>query len=496
MLVARDLTTFSMRGKTFSRFSTFPDILTNSPVPFYYSIDGMNGLVSDGAPGCAQFFGLIPQASKGTNTADLALVGYYIAVGTNTNVNGFVTKNYNLFRYYIAPSNASTRIATWLTNSSGGASTLYTNIAADSEILARNACNFQLTFYGAAGTITNGVNYSNNTSFERRKIGMEYDFRISKKWGIEGFYNDFDFSSLNLNGIRPYYKPFGGTSVPVLKNLEFGLSLVTDFDKTKTATSDSTFRRSAFTSESGMWATSFDAGTYLVNTRLLTLTAYAQAASLIKNNSDSLDRFVKANNLNYGTGLGASVGISAQFRLIANILTLQARIERNWHGRNFIPQFFDIAYELDRDARIAQLARAEVGNGTFGRLDAQILNQITLTGALYVPDNVSITNPGMVQFNAQSPQLGPISIRATYIKSGLTNMGDAITLDERSQAFARISYNISKYFITGVEYRWTFARVEDGSFKATNFVSPFFALNIPFNLNSSSNPNSSVPRNR
>lgn len=325
---------------------------------------------------------------------------------------------------------------------------------------------------------------------------MEYDFRISKKWGIEGFYNDFDFSSLNLNGIRPYYKPFGGTSVPVLKNLEFGLSLVTDFDKTKTATSDSTFRRSAFTSESGMWATSFDAGTYLVNTRLLTLTAYAQAASLIKNNSDSLDRFVKANNLNYGTGLGASVGISAQFRLIANILTLQARIERNWHGRNFIPQFFDIAYELDRDTRIAQLARAEVGNGTFGRLDAQILNQITLTGALYVPDNVSITNPGMVQFNAQSPQLGPISIRATYIKSGLTNMGDAITLDERSQAFARISYNISKYFITGVEYRWTFARVEDGSFKATNFVSPFFALNIPFNLNSSSNPNSSVPRNR
>lgn len=180
MLVARDLTTFSMRGKTFSRFSTFPDILTNSPVPFYYSIDGMNGLVSDGAPGCAQFFGLIPQASKGTNTADLALVGYYIAVGTNTNVNGFVTKNYNLFRYYIAPSNASAGIAEWLTNKSGSASSLFTNIANNSEILARNTCNFQLTFYSAAGTITNGVNYSNNTSssgfYGGNKMAIELSF--------------------------------------------------------------------------------------------------------------------------------------------------------------------------------------------------------------------------------------------------------------------------------------------------------------------------------
>ena len=179
ILMARDLTTFSMRGKTFSRFSTFPSKLTNSPVPFYYSSDGSNGLVSYGAPGCAQFFGLIPQASKSTNTDDLALVGYYIALATNTNVNGFVTKNYNLFRYYIAPSNASTRIANWLTNSSGGASTLYTNIAADSEILARNACNFQLTFYGAAGTITNGVNYSNNTSsgfYGGNKMAIELSF--------------------------------------------------------------------------------------------------------------------------------------------------------------------------------------------------------------------------------------------------------------------------------------------------------------------------------
>lgn len=355
--------------------------------------------------------------------------------------------------------------------------------------------------YLRAGDISNtylgfGIlvnNYSNNTSFERRKMGLAYDFKISNKWGVEGFYNDFDLTSFNLNGIRPYYKPFGGSSLPILKNLEFGASLVTDFDKTKTATSDSTFKRSVFTSESGMWAGSVDVGTYLVNSKMITLTAYAQAASIFKNTSDSLARFVQANNLSYGTGMGASVGVSAQFRLIANVLTLQARLERNWHGKNFIPQFFDIAYEVNRDARIRQLALAEASNGTFGRLDAQILEKILVLGGLYIPDNVSITSPGMIQLSTQLPKIGPVTVNASYIKSGLTGFGDAFTFDERSQAFARFSYNLGKYFITGLEYRWTFAKMENGAFKATSFVSPFFSLNIPFNLNRASNPNTITP---
>jgi type II secretory pathway pseudopilin PulG len=186
ILMARDLSTFAMRGKAFNRFDTFPTNLTNAAVPFYY-MNGSGGLAPGGAPNCAQFFGLIPQAPKGTDPADIALVGYYIAPATNTNANGFVTTSYNLFRYYIAPSNAAPGIAAWLAvpTATATAAALFTNIAANSEILARNACNLQIRIYGStnasSGLIVNGLNFSNKGAgdpafYQGNKMGIELSF--------------------------------------------------------------------------------------------------------------------------------------------------------------------------------------------------------------------------------------------------------------------------------------------------------------------------------
>jgi len=179
LLMAKDLSTFAMRGKTMGRFSSFPTNLTTTPVPFYY-FNGAGGIAPGGAPNCAQFFGLIPQPSKGNNPADIALVGYYIGTATNTNVNGFATTSYNLFRYYVPPSNAVSGITTWLSSPNGSATTLFTNIAGNSEILARNACNLQLTFYNLTNTTTNGLNFSNNTSSDAfyggNKMAIELSF--------------------------------------------------------------------------------------------------------------------------------------------------------------------------------------------------------------------------------------------------------------------------------------------------------------------------------
>ena len=183
LLMARDLSTFAMRGKAFGRFDSFQTNLTNAAVPFYY-FNGSGGIAPGGAPNCAQFFGLIPQVSKGTDPADIALVGYYIALATNTNVNGFTTTSWNLFRYYIAPSNAAAGIAAWLSTPNGTATNLFTNIANNSEILARNACNLQIIIYGSttatSGQITNGLNFSNNGStsgfYRGNKLGIELSF--------------------------------------------------------------------------------------------------------------------------------------------------------------------------------------------------------------------------------------------------------------------------------------------------------------------------------
>jgi len=183
-LMARDLSTFLLRGQAFGRFDSFQTNLTNAPVPFFITTNGSGGIAPGGAPNSAQFFGLIPQSSKGDNPADVALVGYYIALATNTNVSGFTTTSWNLFRYYIAPSNAAAGIATWLSTPNGTASTLFTNIATNSEILARNACNLQITIYGStnanSGLITNGLNFSNNGStsgfYRGNKMGLELSF--------------------------------------------------------------------------------------------------------------------------------------------------------------------------------------------------------------------------------------------------------------------------------------------------------------------------------
>jgi prepilin-type N-terminal cleavage/methylation domain-containing protein len=205
LLMSRDLSTFAMRGKAFGRFDSFPTNLTNAGVPFYYS-SGPGGLAPGGAPSCAQFFGLIPQPSKTNDSADIALVGYYIAPATNTNVNGFLTTSYNLFRYYIAPSNAAAGIATWLSTPNGNANALFTNIATSSEILARNACNLQIKIYSGT-TMSNGFNFSNK--------GSSSGFYRGNKMGIElSFYPEDTAQKItttawmNTNNIQKYARSF------------------------------------------------------------------------------------------------------------------------------------------------------------------------------------------------------------------------------------------------------------------------------------------------
>ena len=209
LLMAQDLSTFAMRGKSFGQYDSFPTNLTTAPVPFYY-FNGSGGIAPGGATGCAQFFGLIPQASKSNNTADIALVGYYITLATNINVNGFTTTSWNLFRYYIPPSNAASGIATWLSSPNGTAAALFTNIPANSEILARNACNLQIRVYGSSNAlVTNGLNFSNVVSTSSR------DFYRGNKMGIElSFYPEDSAQKItssawmNATNIQKYARSF------------------------------------------------------------------------------------------------------------------------------------------------------------------------------------------------------------------------------------------------------------------------------------------------
>jgi len=139
------------------------DSTTNKGLPFIYSRDGTSNALTipDQQPGSSLYFCVAPHRPRANSSGDLALVGYYVAKDTFTNVNGFAYDSYNLHRYFRPASNAWTNLTNWFSKKAPG--NLFPNIhPTNDDILARNVAGFQILFYNnSAKPITNGVNYSN-----------------------------------------------------------------------------------------------------------------------------------------------------------------------------------------------------------------------------------------------------------------------------------------------------------------------------------------------
>jgi len=217
-LLSGNLATLILRpAVSGSQFSALAEVVSNAPVPFYY----FNGTGSPSLTipnyleGSQMIFGLLPQKSQTNaagNPADFALVGYYLGSGSSTNVNGFVTTNYHLYRYYIPPSNAWSPTITWLGTPGGGVETLFTNIGENSDILARNACNLRIGFLYDSGNpannqITNGPNYSIPAStgnfYTGNKLAVELSFypdEIAQKLPLDQW--------TNSTNVRRYARSF------------------------------------------------------------------------------------------------------------------------------------------------------------------------------------------------------------------------------------------------------------------------------------------------
>jgi hypothetical protein len=137
--------------------------ITNMGLPFVYSSNGVNSsgltLPTGIQSGSSFLFGVCTKKSRGSNDPDLAIFGYYIGQTNTTNINGFTTTNYNLYRY-VVPTNTTAAALNGITT--GNLNTLFPDIAANSEILARNTCNLRIRFYNSQNPnmpVTNGPNY-------------------------------------------------------------------------------------------------------------------------------------------------------------------------------------------------------------------------------------------------------------------------------------------------------------------------------------------------
>jgi len=139
------------------------DNTTNKGLPFIYSSNGTGNDLTIPAlqPGSSYFFCVAPHRVRANSSSDLALVGYYVAKDTITNVNGFSQDSYNLHRYFRPASNAWTNLTNWFSNKA--ATNLFSDIhPTNDDILAKNVAGFRILFYNdPTKPITNGMNYTN-----------------------------------------------------------------------------------------------------------------------------------------------------------------------------------------------------------------------------------------------------------------------------------------------------------------------------------------------
>ena len=179
-LMAQDLSGLVFRRTNNDSADSIPAALLTNGVPFLYSSNGIGPItIPSNQPSASYFFGLSARKPSGSGPEDLGIFGYYIASKLTTNVSGFVTTNYNLYRHYVPASNAVGNLTSWFSSKSVADLFDPTN----AEILARNTCNLRITFYNrreANGeyAVTNGLNYScesggQETFFSGNKIQVE-----------------------------------------------------------------------------------------------------------------------------------------------------------------------------------------------------------------------------------------------------------------------------------------------------------------------------------
>lgn len=362
---------------------------------------------------------------------------------------------------------------------------------------ARFGVQKQDPFYVRVGELTGTMigfgslvnNYTNTLSYEKRKLGAHFDLLFAEKYGLEGMYSDFDPASRNLLALRPYYKPLGETSIPIVKTLEVGFTFVTDKDQTNILSADTTKNKYVYTKD-GISAWAIDAGVILVNSKFLRIDFFT-SYSRLNVSSDTLDQTVALASLadpnnnvlgdGFDNGGGFSVGTNFRFNFIADLFATDVRIERQIFSEHYLPQFFDAAYEINKDSKILGLAYVKQTSGIYGSIMGHVLNKVQIGGSLLLPDNVDEESPALLTINANMVRLADkFSFYGSYVKGNLTDLGDAFKFDDRSLAKIRTLYHINDFFVTGMDYYWAFVEKKNGRYKASHYAMPYFGISYQF----------------
>ena len=302
--------------------------------------------------------------------------------------------------------------------------------------------------------------YKNSPSHDARRIGAEFDLNFGK-YGFESMYSDFARSG--VVGIRPYVKPLQYTTlakVPVIGGLEVGATWVTDFRSDSKTTRVNVTPSAvsgapptiAAANDGSMNVIGADIGLPLLRIPTISSTFYTDYAKIIS----------------YGSGV--ALGLETNFSGMG-LLEIFTKFERRYSGDNFMPNYFDSFYELDRVrlndtmyiSKAHQLDSVKSpGWGYFADVTISILGTIDVRGMFQKLDNDP--HSGMLHLGTSLGKMVPmVVLDAGYDKRNIQSGKDLFTLDERSLLYVEVGYKPYPFMTVSTLYTWTFAPATDVS---------------------------------
>ena len=322
--------------------------------------------------------------------------------------------------------------------------------------------------------------YNNSPTYDNRRIGLVADIDFGK-FGVESIMGSF--SPAGVFGLRGYVRPLQFTpagDIPIIGNLEVGVSYVSDLNK-NAGILDGTYNKNLqeFNTTIDKGAISiigFDLGLPLLKSSVTDITLYTDYSKII----------------NFGSGI--ATGIMFDFNL-SSMLTINAKLERRFNNGKYIPAYFNSFYEVERfkvDSSNATFSSkvnmlnsiTENRNGFYGDLLVRVLNLFDIYGSYQRLDKESKSGELNLR-SAIEPEGAPFVIRAGYDKINIQSEKDIFTLDDRSYLFTEAGYKPVEYILVSIVYSWTYTPVRGNDDKIISFepqkrIEPRVSFIYPF----------------
>lgn len=297
--------------------------------------------------------------------------------------------------------------------------------------------------------------YNNSPTYDARRIGLVTDIDFGKL-GFESIYSNF--GEAGVIGMRGYVRPLQFSTagdIPIIGNLEFGASYVTDFNKYARVDS-------GYFDQLGNFRIVIDGGA-------LSIVGVDIGLPLIKSSITTITLYLDYNKIiNFGSGV--ATGIKFDFEGLG-LLSVSAKLERQFNNGKYLPSYFNSLYEIERfqsdsltdsyKAKSLQLSEIKDNtNGFYGSLFVRVLNMFDIYGGYQRLDK----NPKSGVLNLRTaiePEGASFVLRAGYDKINIQDEKDLFKLDDRSYLFTEVGYKPAPYLLVSIVYNWTFAPILD-----------------------------------